>query len=185
MSLNRKKDLAMEVSKLIAASTNPFEELFEGLRELLGFKICWLKQELHSELCAKHGIDPNETETILMQASGSTECHLHAQGSTLFRTLGPDEGFTHPQGSGVLTAMYQPGKDEYELETVPFEPGEFSLVVPYQIHSFFGKKDAVLTALGVVSPRIRNGEDQFDVIDFEFTSPNSARVSEAASATLN
>ena len=184
MNLKQKKHLLFELSELIKSSKSPLDEHFEDKRKLLGFEISWLKADLHSKLCEANGIQAEKAEVMLMQAFGRTECHLHTNGSTLFKTLGPDDGFPHPEGSGMLTAMYAPGEDTYDLDWVVFEPGELSLVVPYQIHAFVAKEGKVLTALGVVQPRIRYGHDYFDVVDFEFLSDRKVRAAPSARSML-
>ena len=184
MNLHQKKGLLLELSDLVKSSKNPLDEHFEDKRDLLGFQIQWLKSDLHLELCNAHGLEAEEAEVMLMQAFGRTECHLHTNGCTLFKTLGPDEGFPDPGGSGMLSGRYAPGEDTYDLEWMVFEPGEFSLVVPYQIHAFVAREGKVLTAMGVVQPRIRSGDDYFDVLDFEFLSDRKVKAAPSATPML-
>lgn len=178
MKLEQKKIALSLVSEKIRKSPELFHQLFDDKRELLGFEIRWLKDDLHKEICSASGLDLEQTEIILMQAFDKTECHLHSEGCSLFQTLGPEHGFPEPGESGILSAMYKPDQTQFDLEKISFQENELSLVVPYQIHAFQAEKGKVLTALGVVSPRIRQSKSEFDVVDFDYLS--ETRVSKKA-----
>lgn len=180
MKFAAKKQALELVSSLIQNSPSHFADHFEDKRDLLGFQIRWLKTDLHNQVCEEVGLKPEDTEIILMQAFDKTDCHLHSEGCTLFKTLGPAHGFPEPGNSGVLTTMYKPDQSQYDLEMIKFEEGELSLVVPYQIHAFSAEKGKVLTALGVVSPRIRNSTEEFDIAPFHFVSERTVCQSVAA-----
>jgi hypothetical protein len=175
MKLVQKKNALSLVSEKIRKSPENFHQLFDDKQELLGFEIRWLKDDLHKEICTASGLDSEQTEIILMQAFDKTDCHLHSEGCSLFQTLGPDHGFPEPGKSGILSAMYKPDQTEFDLEMISFKENELSLVVPYQIHAFQAEKGKVLTALGIVSPRIRRSKSEFDVEDFDYFSDTMVR----------
>lgn len=170
--------IAYELSKEIARTDKPIETLFQDTQKLLGFEISFLKDEHLKHYCDKHGLDPKNTEIVLMQATGLTDCHLHTKGHSTFITLGGKHGFPEPGNSGLLSAEYKEGVEEYELNAEHFGVDEISVVRPMQIHAFYASEGHTLTALGVVSPRIRHEKASFDVVDYAYISENKVRLAE-------
>lgn len=168
--------IAFELSKEVARINKPIKTLFNDTQKLLGFEISFLKENHLERYCRKHGLEAKNTEIVLMQATGRTDCHLHTKGHSTFITLGNKHGFPEPGGSGLLSAEYKDGVKEYELTAEQFGVDEISVVKPMQIHAFYATEGHILTALGVVSPRIRHGESSFDVVDCDYISENKVRV---------
>ena len=75
-----------------------------------------------------------------------------------------------------MSAEYEEGVREYELSAEHFGVDEISVVRPMQIHAFYAEKGQTLTALGVVSPRIRHGHGEFDVVDCVYVGENKVRL---------
>ena len=140
--------------------------LFEGWRELLGFRIGWAKLEVALALCAHHGMNTDDCEIIMMQAMGITECHLHATGKTTFLALGKEHGFADPRG-GTLFGEFREGRKEFTLVPERAKAGEMFEVGAGRIHAFFADQGGELTLIGVVTPKIKQ-EDRFDVVPFEY-----------------
>lgn len=153
--------------------------LFQGWQQLLGFRIGWANPALARKVCAKHGVDPDQCEIIMMQANGTTECHVHMEGATRFMVLGTEHGFANPSG-GILVAAYEDDKSEYELQEVRQGPGEVFDVPARTVHAFFANAGSELTAIGLVYPRVRRGENEFDVVEFVPVDGDPRRVRIAA-----
>lgn len=168
--------IAYELSDEIAKTSKPIETLFQDTQKLLGFEISFLKEDHLKRYCDKHGLDAENTEIVLMQATGLTDCHLHTKGHSTFITLGNKHGFPEPGHSGLLSADYKEGVKEYELNAEQFGVDEISVVQPMQIHAFYASKGYTLTALGVVSPRIRHEQGSFDVVDCVYIGENKVRL---------
>ena len=168
--------IAHELSKEIAKTHKPVKTLFQDTQKLLSFEISFLKENHLKRYCNKHGLDAKNTEIVLMQATGLTDCHLHTKGHSTFITLGSKHGFSEPGGSGLLSAEYKEGVKEYELSAENFGVDEISVVRPMQIHAFYATEGHTLTALGVVSPRIRYGQSSFDVVDCAYISENKVQL---------
>lgn len=167
-----------ELAREIARTPDAVETLFQDRRALLGFDIQWLRNDLHDAYALRHGIDAADTEIVLIKVNGKTDCHLHEQGMGVFRTLGPDEGFDDPAGSGILLKTFQPGVADYDLNKVEFKPGGFTLIPPYEIHALYAQPGVEMAVLGVVNPRIKDKQDSqsFDVLEFEYTGDASVRA---------
>lgn len=174
--MQNRKDLAIELSKEIGTTSNAKYTMFCGHQQLLGFSLQFLKPDLLNKYCTKYGMNVDDTEIVLMQAEGMTECHMHQKGLSLFRTLGPAEKFLAPNGSGILTADYKSGQELFDLKQQPLKMGDFSVIEPNVIHAFYATEGSILTALGIVSPRIRKGHNDFDVVDFDFIDDSRAKV---------
>lgn len=176
--LKNRQELMDDLARKIAAAENPVETLFQERRELLGFNIQWLKPEIQKTYAQTHGIDADDTEIVLIQVNGKTDCHLHEQGMGVFRTLGPAEGFADPAGSGILVKTFKPGVAEYELERVEFRPGDFTVVPPYEIHALYAVPGVEMGILGVVNPRIkdRDNAESFDVLEFDYIGEAKVRA---------
>jgi hypothetical protein len=168
--------IACELSNEISSTDKPIKTLFQDTQKLLSFEISFLKDSHLKRYCDKHGLDANDTEIILMQATGLTDCHLHTKGQSTFITLGSKHGFPEPGSSGLLSAEYKEDMEEYELSAEHFGVDEISVVRPMQIHAFYAEEGHTLTALGVVSPRIRHGQSSFDVVDCVYISENKVRL---------
>ncbi|MGV3346969.1 hypothetical protein ACGVWS_14940 [Enterobacteriaceae bacterium LUAb1] len=160
-------------------STRDGKALFTNWRDLLGFRIGWLEPELASQFCAENKLDADNCEIIMMQATGLTECHVHKMGSTTFMALGEKHGFNDPQG-GTLFGDYQQGEQEFQLTPERAESGEVFTVDAGKIHAFFADQGGELTAIGIVSPKIRKGEDEFDAVNFRFIGDNRVQLAAAA-----
>lgn len=167
-----------DIAAYLRISPQP-TRLFTDWQELLGFRIGWAKPALARKICGKYGFNPDECEIIMMQANGQTECHVHLDGATHFMVLGSEHGFAEPSG-GILTAPYEDGRSEYELEERRQASGEIFDVPARTVHAFFADAENGLTAIGFVYPKIRRGENQFDVIEFETVAGDPRRVRPAA-----
>lgn len=168
--------LANELSKEVAKTKKPIQTLFQDTQKLLGFEISFLKEKHLKRYCDKHGLQAKNTEVVLMQATGLTDCHLHTKGHSTFITLGKKHGFPDPGNSGLLSAEYEEGVQEYALSAEQFGVDEISVVRPNQIHAFYANKGHTLTALGVVSPRIRHAKNSFDVVDCVYVGDKKVRL---------
>lgn len=163
-----KEKLLNDLSSIVSNSEKP-KELFNGWRSLLGFKIGWLNKDDMVKLTNKYQVNPTDCEIIMMQAYSKTECHVHESGSTKFLPLGREHGFEEPSG-GTLFADFKKNKKLFKLRPEYAKKGEFFDVKPGNIHAFFAddKNAGLFTAIGFVSPKIRNQTNSFDVIKFDF-----------------
>lgn len=143
------------------------DDLFHNKRDLLGFQIGWLKPINHKKICELAGINPEKCEIVLMHAHSLTECHMHQKGGSTFLVLGETHGCKNPNG-GILTATAEKGKTKYSLSDNKSFTGQLIKVPAGQIHAFYGNEQGGLSALGFVYPKINIGENDFDVVEYQF-----------------
>jgi hypothetical protein len=164
----RKMQLLLELARLISI-VGRFSVPFGEMNELLGFRIAWLKKELAEKLFYKFGLDSESCEVIVMQADGLTECHLHTAGEGIFLPLDESHGALNPDG-GTLMGDYEESHNIFNLTMTGAIKGKFFTIPAGKIHAFKANKNAGLTLIAIVSPKIRKGEDEFDVTPFRFLS---------------
>jgi hypothetical protein len=133
--------------------------------DLLGSRIGWVEGELFRELCVRYGIS-EECEVVMVQISALTECHLHRVGASTFMVLGKRDVII-PKAE-ILLGDYSPGETDFSLVRLPAVGGKVFEIPAGKIHAFVASEPA-LTLIGVVNPRIRNG-DEFDIVPFEYLS---------------
>lgn len=168
-----KEQLLRDLAEAIAASGDG-RKLFINWQHLLGFRIGWANEQLARELCVKYDLNPNECEIIMMQATGLTECHMHQRGSTVFMALGKQHGFADTRG-GTLFGDFKEGQEEFQLVPEHAQAGETFEVSAGKIHAFFAEPGGELTLIGLVMPRIKQG-NEFDVVPFKYVSDRNVRL---------
>lgn len=159
------QNLLSELAQMLETKT--VSELFGEFKELLGFRIAWLKESIASQLCSGHGIDLSVSELIIMQADGLTKPHMHLSGETLFLPLGSSHGFMNPKG-GTLFGEFDESHDIFPLTMQAAEAGEYFTVPAGKIHAFRSLQKEGLTLIGIVNPKIRQAENNFDAVPFRF-----------------
>ncbi|MGC6031565.1 hypothetical protein [Enterobacter kobei] len=171
-----KQENSLQLLSEMIKNANDGKSLFTNWRQLLGFQIGWLEPTLAERFCLENDLDTSNCEIIMMQATGRTECHAHQVGSTVFMALGSVHGFRDPQG-GTLFGDYLPGEKTFSLKPERASSGEMFTVEPGKIHAFFADSGGELTAIGIVSPKIMKGEDEFDAIKFKFINDDTVKLS--------
>lgn len=150
------------LAKTIGRTVHP-EKLFTGWQSLLGFKIGWALPAQVKKLYIDFYIDPKNSEVIMMQATGLTECHMHKTGATTFMS------------------DFDPTSYEQKLELICHRSGEVFTVPAGKIHAFAADLGGSLTLIGIVNPKIRTG-NEFDVVPFDYVSqsdPSRVRLKAA------
>mgnify|MGYP001571339453 FL=1 len=167
------------LAKTIGRTVHP-EKLFTGWQSLLGFKIGWALPAQVKKLYIDFYIDPKNSEVIMMQATGLTECHMHKTGATTFMVLGREHGIAPPSG-GTFMGDFDPTSYEQKLELIRHRSGEVFTVPAGKIHAFAADLGGSLTLIGIVNPKIRTG-NEFDVVPFDYVSqsdPSRVRLKAA------
>ena len=162
--------LALEALARTIGSTKHPHRLFTGWQSLLGFKIGWALPSLVEKLHLDHGIDPASSEVIMMQANDLTECHLHQTGASTFLVLGEQHGVPDPKG-GTYLADQDHNRGEQVLTLHPHMTGEIFTVSAGRIHAFMAEPGGSLSLIGIVSPKIRTG-NEFDVVPYDYVDPS-------------
>ncbi len=162
--------LLRTVARDVRRTKNPRENLFTGWQSLLGFNIGWAQPSYVDMLSGLHALRSDTFEIVMLQVHGLSEAHVHERGAGYLMILGEEDGFQDPRG-GVLSAYYSKDRDGYLLDREYYYAGQELVIEPDEIHAAFADPGTEMTAVGIVSPRIRNG-DTFDIIHFDFISRN-------------
>ncbi|MEZ4103172.1 MAG: hypothetical protein R3B55_01225 [Candidatus Paceibacterota bacterium] len=150
-------------------------DYFDNYRDLLGFKIGWMKKD-NIDIFLESNLDFSfdECEIVIIHNFSQGDCHLHEIGESNFLVLGQLNGFKDFDG-GIYVSDYTPGKTEYNLKERILKEGYYLSIPAKQIHAFFVRK-GVMTVLGIVYPKIRKGQDEFDVVDFDYINEEKNQV---------
>jgi hypothetical protein len=151
------------------------------VQTLDGFRVGFMQPRLFTSLCTKYGLDPKESEAIMMQTTKRTDPHVHLHGQSTFLPLGTAHGFKRSRG-GTFMGRYRPEEKKFSLQLLKARAGKPFRVPAGKIHFFAPLRSAKFTAIAFVSPRIKQRDGSFDML--HFTKPTIHAGATQASVSL-
>lgn len=146
--------------------TNPILSLFDSssVQILGGFETRWMPDDVLLPFLLPDS-KPDDWEAVLIRALPDTKSamHIHEHGCSIITCLGESYGFPKP-ATELMYGHFVPQRKCQIVQRIPLTDNGSTFITPYVVHAFHTPADRTSYALALATPRIKEGDGQFDFV---------------------